>query len=69
LAADRTTRPVHPGRPGKLTATATVWYLPSTSKFLAEPGATEHSVTIAWYAVTSAALALTGVAMRDQWHR
>ena len=48
---------------------ALAWYAPITSRFLAEPPATAHGVTIAWYAVASAALALTCVAMRDQWHR
>jgi hypothetical protein len=48
---------------------ALAWYLPITARFLAEPGATAHSAAIAWYAVTSAALALTCLAMRDQWHR
>ena len=50
-------------------AIALAWYAPITSRFLAEPPATPHGVTIAWYAVASAALALTCVAMRDQWHR
>jgi hypothetical protein len=48
---------------------ALAWYAPITSRFLAEPHATPLGVTIAWYAIASAALALTGVAMRDQWHR
>jgi hypothetical protein len=45
------------------------WYAPITSRFLAEPPATPHGATIAWYAIASAASALTCVAMRDQWHR
>lgn len=50
-------------------AIALAWYVPITSRFLAEPPATPHGVTITWYAVASAALALACVAMRDQWHR
>jgi hypothetical protein len=50
-------------------AIALAWYAPVTSRLLAEPPATPHGATIAWYAVASAALALTCVAMRDQWHR
>ena len=48
---------------------ALAWYLPAIKKFLFEPPATTHGVTIAWSAVGTAALALTCVAMRDQWHR
>jgi hypothetical protein len=48
---------------------ALAWYAPVTSRFVVEPPATAHGVTIAWYAVASVALALTCVAMRDQWHR
>jgi hypothetical protein len=55
--------------PVSLAAIAFVWYLPITSRFLAEPPATAHGVTIAWYAIAAAALALTCLAMRDQWHR
>jgi hypothetical protein len=55
--------------PVSLAAVALAWYAPITSRFVAEPAATPHGVTIVWYAVASAALALTGVAMRDQWHR
>jgi hypothetical protein len=55
--------------PVSLAAVAIAWYAPVTSRFVAQPPATPHSVTIVWYAVASAALALTGMAMRDQWHR
>lgn len=55
--------------PVSFAAIAIVWYLPITSRFLAEPRATADGVTIAWYAITSTALALTCAAMRDQWHR
>lgn len=48
---------------------ALAWYLPVPAKFLVEPPATAHGMTIAWYAITSAALTLTCLAMRDQWHR
>jgi hypothetical protein len=50
-------------------AIALAWYAPVISRLLTEPPATPHGATIAWYAVASAALALTCVAMRDQWHR
>jgi hypothetical protein len=48
---------------------ALVWYLPVTARFLVDPPATQHRVTIAWYLIAAAALALTCAAMRDQWHR
>lgn len=48
---------------------ALTWYLPVTAKFLVAPPATARVVTTAWYAVASAALVLSGLAMRDQWHR
>jgi len=50
-------------------AIALAWYAPITSRFLTEPYATAHGVTVAWYAIATAALALTCAAMRDQWHR
>jgi hypothetical protein len=40
-----------------------------SARFLAGPPATAHGVTIAWYAIASAASALTCAAMRDHWHR
>ena len=55
--------------PVSFAAIALAWYSPVTSRFLVEPPATRHAVTIAWYAITTAALALTCAAMRDQWHR
>jgi hypothetical protein len=55
--------------PVSLAAVALAWFAPITSRFVAEPPGSPHGVTIAWYAVASAALALTGVAMRDRWHR
>ena len=55
--------------PVSFAAIALAWYAPITHKFLAEPPATPHGVTIAWYAIATAALALTCAAMRDQWHR
>ena len=48
------------------------WFLPATGKWLnepPEPPATMHGVTITWYAIAAAALVVTCVAMRDQWHR
>jgi hypothetical protein len=55
--------------PVSFAAVALAWYAPITSRFVAGPTATPLGVTIAWYAVASAALALAGVAMRDRWHR
>jgi hypothetical protein len=55
--------------PISLGAIALAWYVPVTSRVLVEPPATAHGVTIAWYAIASAASALTWAAMRDQWHR
>jgi hypothetical protein len=55
--------------PAGFAAISFAWYAPVTSRFMAEPPATAHGVTIAWYVVASAALALICVAMRDRWHR
>jgi hypothetical protein len=44
-------------------------YAPVGARFLAEPPASAHGVTITWYAIAAAALVLTCLAMRDQWHR
>lgn len=55
--------------PVSLGLIAFAWYAPVTSRFLAQPPATAHGATIAWYAIASAGLALTCAAMRDQWHR
>lgn len=48
---------------------ALAWYAPGISGFLTDPPASARGVTIAWYAVASAAAILTCAAMRDQWHR
>jgi hypothetical protein len=50
-------------------AIALAWYLPVTARFLVDPPATQQHVTIAWYAIATAGLALTCLAMRDHWHR
>ncbi|WP_203919626.1 hypothetical protein [Rugosimonospora africana] len=55
--------------PVSFAAIALAWYAPIINGFFAEPPGTPHGVTIAWYAVATAASALTCVAMRDQWHR
>ncbi len=55
--------------PVSFTGIALAWYVPITTRFLAEPPATSHGVTITWYAIATAAFALTCAAMRDQWHR
>jgi len=55
--------------PAGFAAIALAWYAPVTSRFLTEPPATAHGVTSAWYAIATAALALTCAAMRDHWHR
>ena len=53
----------------RVEAIAVAWYAPGTSKFLVKPPATALGVTLAWYAIASAALILTCAAMRDSWHR
>jgi hypothetical protein len=55
--------------PVSFAAIAFAWYAPITSRFLVEPPATAHTATIAWYAIATAAVALTCTAMRDHWHR
>jgi hypothetical protein len=55
--------------PVSFAAIALAWYAPVIRKFLVEPPATTHGVTIAWSVIATVALALTCVGMRDQWHR
>jgi hypothetical protein len=55
--------------PASFAAIALAWYAPVSARFLVEPPATAPGVTIAWSAIATAALALSRVAMRDQWHR
>jgi hypothetical protein len=55
--------------PVSFAAIALAWYWPVTSRFLVEPPASAHGVSIAWYSIASAALVLTCAAMRDRWHR
>jgi hypothetical protein len=55
--------------PVGLAAIALAWYAPVTTRFLAEPPATAHEATFAWYAIATGALALTCAALRDRWHR
>jgi hypothetical protein len=55
--------------PASLIVIAIAWYLPVISRFLVDPPATAHAVTIVWYAITVVALALTAAAMADRWHR
>ncbi len=53
--------------PVSAAAIALAWYLPLTHKLLVQPPATAHGVTVAWYAIAMAALAVTYAAMRDRW--
>jgi hypothetical protein len=55
--------------PASFAAVALAWYAPLTGRFLTQPPATPHGVTITWYAIATAAIALTCAAMRDHWHR
>jgi hypothetical protein len=55
--------------PVSLAAIALAWYAPLSSRLVAQPPATPHGATVAWYAVAAAAAALTCAALRDQWHR
>jgi hypothetical protein len=45
------------------------WYLPASARFLVDPPATARGAATAWYLIAAAALALTCLAMRDQWRR
>ena len=47
---------------------ALAWYGPVTARYLVQPPGTAYGVTLAWYAITFAALTLTCAAMRDHWH-
>ncbi len=55
--------------PVTLAAIGIAWYAPASHRFLAEPPATTHAVTMTWYTIATAASVLAGAAMRDQWHR
>jgi hypothetical protein len=55
--------------PVSFAAIGLAWYAPGSHKFLAEPPATAHAVTMTWYVIATAALVLTCAALRDQWHR
>lgn len=55
--------------PVSLAAIGVAWNVPPSANVLVDPPATAHGVTIAWYLIASAALAVTCVAMRDPWHR
>jgi hypothetical protein len=50
-------------------AIAAASFIPPLDRHLAAPPATAHAATIAWYAISVAALAVSIVAIRDQWHR
>jgi hypothetical protein len=53
--------------PVTLAVIASAWYLPQLSRYLVTPPATRAHATATWYGVAAAALAVTGVAMRDRW--
>jgi hypothetical protein len=55
--------------PVSLAAIALAWYAPRINRILLTPPATAHAAAIAWYAITATALAVTGAALRDRWHR
>ena len=55
--------------PVSFAAISLAWYAPVSSRFLSEPVAGSHTVTVAWYVVATAALTLACAAMRDRWHR
>jgi hypothetical protein len=55
--------------PASFAVIALASYAPVGARFLAEPPATAHAVTVTWYAIATAALTLACLAMRDQWHR
>lgn len=55
--------------PVSLGAIGAAWNVPASASVLTDPPATAHGVTIAWYVIAAAALAVTCVAMRDPWYR
>ena len=55
--------------PVSLAVIALAWYTPAFNNVLVDPPATAHGVAVAWYLLATAALALTGAALRDPWHR
>ena len=52
-----------------LTLIAAASYTTAIKRHLLTPPATPHAATLAWYAIAAAALALSCLAIRDQWHR
>ena len=55
--------------PVTFVAIAAASCIPPLSGHLLSPPNTAHAVTITWYTISAAALALAIVAIRDQWHR
>jgi len=55
--------------PVSLVAIAVGWYVPAIGRVLVHPPASARGVTVAWYLIATAALALTGAALRDRWRR
>jgi hypothetical protein len=55
--------------PVTFVAIAAAWYIAPLSRHLLSPPSSTVAVTITWYAIASAALAVAALATRDQWHR
>jgi hypothetical protein len=55
--------------PFTFVAVALATFIPPFDRHLLSPPNTAHAVTIAWYSICAAALALAIVGIRDQWHR
>lgn len=55
--------------PVTFVAIAACSFIPPLDRHLVTPPGSAHATTIAWYAISCAALAIGVVASRDQWHR
>jgi len=55
--------------PVTFVAIAAAWFISPLSRHLLSPPGTADAVTVAWYTIAAAALAVGSLAIRDQWHR
>jgi hypothetical protein len=55
--------------PVTFVAIAAAWFIPPLHRLLLSPPNSAIAVTIAWYTIAAAALAVAVLASRDQWHR
>jgi hypothetical protein len=55
--------------PVTFVAISAAWFVPPLDRLLLSPPNSDIAVTITWYTIAAAALAVAVLATRDQWHR